>query len=195
MIVFDEAKHLYTDNGLDVPSVTKVLQDAGMIDFSNVPAHILEASSKFGTAVHKACELFDNDDLDESSLDVHIKPYLDAWFKFKKDTCFMVEAVEEIIYSKKFRFAGKLDRRGILEKRAVVDLKTGSTLLPSTAIQTGAYEGGYNEDKKRDEQIKRRFSVLLKPDGNYKIQEYKNKTDFSVFLSALTIYNWKRGNK
>ena len=89
---FSEEQHAYTLNSVVVPSVTKILQIVGISDFSKVPADILERARLFGTAVHKACELFDKGTLDERTLDTNLWPYLDAWFAFKKD--YQLEFIE-----------------------------------------------------------------------------------------------------
>ena len=42
---------------------------------------------------------------------------------------------------------------------------------------------------------RRRFGILLQPEGTFKITEYKDKNDWQVFLAALSIVNWKARNK
>lgn len=192
MIKFVSETHTYTLDGQSIPSVTKVLKEAGLIDFSKVNPDILERALNFGTAVHLACELYDTNDLNETTLDNNLRPYLDGWIKFLKDTGFKIESTEERVVSKKFWYAGTLDRRGTLSKRAVLDIKTGVDFGPATALQLAAYENGYNEDKPFKERIKERICVLLRNDGTYKMEVYKDKGDFSVFLSCLTLRNWRK---
>jgi len=49
------------------------------------------------------------------------------------------------------------------------------------------YQGAYEEMYKV--KIKRRLCVQLL-DGTYKMEEYKEKSDRTVFLSCLNLYNW-----
>ena len=196
--------------------------------------------------------------------------------------------IETVVYSKKYRVAGRLDRVGYLQDDlSVVDIKSGSSIAFTTCLQTAAYQNLFNEhagscefdeqthvykdkdgvvpsvttvindnsfvdktcipqqfiiaagnfgkavhlaceydDKhvldyskldnkispyvrawmrfkidchyedykpnKLKDKIKRRFAVLLKPDGTYKLEEYKNKADWQVFLACLTLYNFRR---
>ncbi len=196
MIQFDSKLHEYSKDGLKVPGVTKVLQAAGLIDFSKVPQDILTRALKFGTAVHKATELHDKGRLDPVSVDPAIEPYLNAWFKFLDDTGFIIDhaCIEEKVYSEKYRYAGKYDRVGILyDKRAVIDISTSVDFSDAKALQTAAYKEAYDEGKSIKEKIKQREIVLLKGDGTYALapEEFFQKSDFSVFLAALTLYNWK----
>jgi hypothetical protein len=116
-LTFEEENHLYKLNGTGLVSVTQVLQKAGIIDFSKVPPQILEAARKFGTAAHKACELFDKGTLDERSLDHNLWPYLDGWVAFKKEYNFEFLAIEQPIGSTIYRVAGTPDRIAKSDKR------------------------------------------------------------------------------
>lgn len=195
MVQFDCATHTYTENGVKIPSVTQILQGAGLIDFSKIPVERLEAALNFGMCVHKATELYDLNNLDETSLDPKIQPYLEAWIKFIKDTDFKIEAIEEKVYSKLYRYAGTLDRRGIILKRnSIVDIKTSVDFGPATKFQLVAYQFAYNEYVERYERVNDRYAALLKPDGTYKLEKYTDAMDFNMFLSCLSVHNWKARN-
>jgi len=191
-IIFKPETHEYFINGIKVPHPTGILENVGLTDFSKVPPARLEIARKFGTAVHKACELYDKGILDEAKLDPKLKPYLDAWKKFIGDTGFKNELIEEVIGSEKYMFAGTLDRRGILKgMRTIVEIKSTYDLdTKTTAIQTGAYIIAHNEMYKQ-QKATRRAGVLLKPDGNYKIEHFTKSNDMNVFLSCLSVANYK----
>lgn len=195
MITFNAEKHEYRLDGQPIPSVTRTLKEAGVAEFNCPNADVLDRALKFGRAVHLTCELFDRNDLNEEILDSNLKGYLDAWRKFLKDTDFKIEAIEERVVSKRLWYAGTLDRRGILNgKRAVIDIKTGVDFGPATALQLAAYQNAWNEGKPIKEKIKTREVVQLKADGTYALapDKFFAKSDFSVFLSALTIRNWRK---
>ena len=197
-ITFDSEKHIYYCEGLKVPGVTKVLQGAGLIDFSMVKPDILERAQNFGTAVHLATEFDDNGVLDMASLDDALLPYVEAWRKFKRDTGCKILSIEEVVYSAKYRYCGTLDRRMLIKERhTVVDPKSGVGFHPASAIQLEAYKEAWNEGKPVKDKIKDRLVVLLCGDGTYKlpVDDYYQKTDFSVFLAALTLRNWKVRHK
>ncbi len=193
MIKLNEETHEYTRSGLKVPGVTRVLQAAGIIDFSKIPPHMLAKAQKFGSAAHKATELHDLGTLDAATLDTALVPYLTAWKRFKADTGFVCENIEEKFYSKRYGYAGKLDRVGRMKKKTVVDIATSVDFSIAKALQTAAYQEAYNEYVPAKEKIKEREIVLLKGNGIYELapRDFFQDSDFSVFLAALKLYNWK----
>lgn len=191
-LLFDETTHTYTLGGFVLPSVTQILKDVGLSNYDFINPEILEAASKFGVAAHYACELEDRNELDLDSLDPALKPYLGAWVKFKEDTGFICQQIEARVYSEKYRYAGTLDRVGFLyERKSIVDIKTGTALPDWIALQTMGYQIAYNEKIKAKDKVKDRYAIQLLPNGDYKLKQYEDKSDLSVFLAALTLRNWK----
>ncbi len=196
MIKLNEKTHVYSENGLEVAGVTRVLQAAGLIDFSQIPPERLKNALKFGSAAHKATELHDKGILDPATLDSALEPYLDAWKRFLDDTGFIIEkdSIEQKVFSEKYHYAGKYDRIGELnKKRTVVDISTSVDFSDAKAIQTAAYQEAENESKPAMGKVKNREIVLLKSNGTYALapKDFFQKSDFSVFLACLTLYNWK----
>ena len=58
-IQFDEAAHVYTVAGVERPSVTQILKDAGLIDTT----WYTDEARQRGRAVHLAAQFLDEDDL------------------------------------------------------------------------------------------------------------------------------------
>src|SRR5690606_20318453 len=92
-LIFEPDNHEYRHRGVVVPSVTQIL--GSLVDMSAIPQDKLEYARARGQAVHLACELYDQDDLDMASLDEVIVPYLEAWIKFKKEAGFIVSSIEQ----------------------------------------------------------------------------------------------------
>ena len=190
---FDPVAHRYTFNGEVVPSVTQILQP--LMDFSMVPADVLKAKQELGTAAHLACELYDLDDLLEDSLDPAIVPYLEGWKKFRLETGFVPSMTEQRVYHPKLGYAGTFDSYGILNgKTVLLDRKTSSFVSEAVAgPQTAAYEQALLESPDYTGPKKmQRGAVQLKPDGTYKYHPYKGGSDWSVFVSLLTLHNWRK---
>jgi hypothetical protein len=186
-IEFKPETHEYFIDGFRYPSVTEILQIAN--NFSAVNKELLVRSQHFGTAVHKACELWDEKKLNEEILSPPIIPYLDAWKKFIEETGFTILASEYRIASM-YGYAGTLDRYGILDgKHVIIDIKTG---IPqrTTALQTAAYAQAIGEG---GGQIDGRYSIQLKP-LRYSLQAYTNDRDFFSFKSFLDVYKWRENN-
>jgi hypothetical protein len=189
---FDEASHTYRHQGVEVPSVTQVLRP--VMDLSHVPPEVLASASAFGLAVHKACELDDLDQLDEESLADELVPYLSAWRKFCRDYDAEWHGIEERVYHPQLRYAGTLDRRGLVRvdpsrayrNPAIVDIKSGTQLYPAVGPQLAAYHRALDESSVTT----KRLAVQLKPDGTYVAKWHDDATDFALFCSLLTLRNW-----
>lgn len=188
-LVFDEAEHKYTLNGIVVPSVTQVLQT--LHSFAGVPEHILKAAQERGTAVHLACQYWDEGDLDEDNLHPSLRGYLDAWRKFTDDKRPKWSMIEHKGYHP-LGFAGTCDRFGLIDDNEwSVDIKTSIQSHPVWGIQTAAYNNMYGKPNAR------RGTVRLRPDGTYKFDQWTDPSDWPTFVSLLTLNNWrnKHGNK
>lgn len=198
-LTFEEEAHEYRFNGERVPSVTQLLEP--LINYEGVPTGVLEYAANRGTAVHLATEFWDDGDLDEESIDPEILPYVQAWQRFRDESGFVVWRSEVRVYSQRHKFAGTFDCLGVLNGRlAIVEKKTTALLAPATAVQVSAYFRAYNEDKPRDEQAKRCYSVHLRRDGTYRLDEWDAETHWGMFLalrypehpdSAATLAAWK----
>lgn len=185
-LVFDEGTHTYHFNGRVVPGVTTILSP--LTNFAGVSAEVLSAASTFGTAVHKACELWDLGDLDEELLDAPLVPYLAGWKKFSAEHNVSWSGIEKRVFHKGLRYAGTLDRRGLVDGDvSFVDIKSSVGLYASVGPQLAAYVAA---DDPALTATAKRFAVQLKDDGDYVLKEYTNPGDFSVFASLLTLRNW-----
>jgi len=186
-LTFDEATHTYRFDGQLVPGVTSILKPLTNLDA--VPPAVLKAASDFGTAVHLACELDDRGELDEASLDDALRPYLDGWRRFCLDTSARWDNIEATFFHSKLRYAGTLDRFGLVDGApAVVDIKTTAQLYPSVGPQLAAYAQAKEDFS--GTKVAKRIAVQLKADGTYTAKEYTDPTDWPVFVSLLTLRNW-----
>lgn len=194
MLTFNADLHEYRWRGKVVPSVTQVLD--GLHSFAGVPWEVLEAARARGTAVHTACQFFDEDDLDEDRLavdDWDIWCYLQGWKAFVRDTEPNWSVIESPFYCPALGFAGTPDRIGEFTFRgqrmtgATLDIKSSASSHPTWGVQTAAYAhlaktGGGP-----------RFTVQLEPhpDGRYRLLEWKDPHDWPVFVSLMTLHNWR----
>lgn len=205
---FDPVRHAYTLNGLPVPSVTRVISPLN--EFSTfIREGTLAKAAERGTAVHFATEMHDQaflDDLngsepppaapellwrpeDETPV---VLPYMEAWRQFLADTAFEVHAIEERTFSGRHRYAGTIDRLGVLNgQRCVIDIKTSSAIGPQVGIQLAAYQGAANERRPMAERYRKRFACQLRRDGSYRLEEFRDSADWSVFLALLQLHNWR----
>lgn len=210
---FDEGSHKYFLGAKELPSVTTILRDEGLI-----PSYYRsdEFYRKRGRAVHRMLELttlnrFDKDNTAPSITRFHrgIVQYLEI----EKPKVLMTE---QIGYHRTGLFAGTVDqivmwRDGSL---AIVDAKSSDTAsqpVKGTAYQTAAYAliAGMMQFGKQEPFLSlppidimlpkvRRFGLMLWPDDGthdicYKLVPYTSENDYNVFRSALVLNHVKKG--
>lgn len=192
-IQFIEDSHRYYLGGLEVPNVTRILEPVSS-DYGSVPFDVLERKRVIGELTHKATALYDAGLLDEDSVDETIAPYVDAWKKFVAESGFVPLAIEEIVFSKKYFYTGRLDRVGWLHQDLegplfTVDIKCREACPPDAGPQTSAYTNAFNETA--EHKVTERRVVLLHDDGKYKCvtPPDSHNNDLAVFLACLTVYN------
>lgn len=187
-IEFDEQTHIYKLNGKIIPSVTQILSN--LSNFSFVSPEVLARKADIGCKVHKACEWWDKNELDEETLHPIISGYLSGWKKFKKDTRYIPMIWEVLAASEKYLFGGRIDSVGVIDdKQTLVDIKTGIK-TKSHSLQTAAYQILWEEEVKG--RIRQRLCVYLKKDGNYSIEPHSDKIDKYKFLEELRRYKNER---
>ena len=194
---FRKDDHVYLLDGHVIPHVTQVTDT--LCSYAGVPWAVLERKREIGEAVHYATELDDAGDLDDASLPEEIRGYVEGWRRFKRETRFTACIAEMRVHSARYRFAGTLDRIGYFErlkrvKRSsfcLLDLKTTYDILPAVGPQVSAYAQAWNESVPASSRVDKRFAVQLLPAGTYKLHECADASDWSVFLSALCLLQWK----
>jgi hypothetical protein len=185
--------HEYRVDGIIKPSVTQIITGMGMVDFGAVPKHHLIEGRNRGREVHSIAESFDKGKLVIESIDPRLVGYFKGWLKFCKDYKPEWLEIEKMYYCKTWDYCMTLDRVGTIGgKTILLDLKTSEMKVPSHSIQTALYQIGYEESGKK---IQGRWVLHLSNDGEYKVEEHKEQSDFSYAVSAVMTYRWKIQNK
>ena len=197
-LVFHAADHVYELDGVAVPSVTGVLQRAGLIDFSHIPPSILGAALERGTAVHQAIHFYNERDLDVAGFARDFPEYagyLHAWEAFVAVRRFVPVLNERRVASRRHLVAGTLDCLGILDGGAVlIDFKTGHPKDVAADLQTAAYHALAAEWADDDDDLGRfvaahpvirRYAVQLRKDATFRVEAYASPTDYRDFLTLV----------
>lgn len=188
-LTFEESGHIYRVDGIVVPSVTQVLADVGIIDYSRIPAEDRERYLQRGKDVHIATHYDDEGDLDEAAFNEDLRGYLEAWRRFRAETGFVPELIEYRGFHSVYRYAGTLDRTGDWRGRKILlDMKTGNAAA-FVELQLAAYAAFFKSPA-----AFHRIGVEVHDDGTYRIQEFPCKdfwADFQVFVAALVVHGWK----
>jgi hypothetical protein len=186
-LLFNEASHTYTADGVVIPSVTQIL--APLNDLSFIKPDVLQYKRELGTAVHKATELYDQGELDEATVPAVVQPYLNGWIRLRAELSFEILGMEERVFHPAHRYAGTYDRLVLLDgKRCIWDLKTGG-MFPSYGPQTAAYKNAV--EKASGKRVEARFTVELRDDGTYRLHEMTDPEDWPVFLGCLALHRFK----
>ena len=182
MLEYNDELHEYYLEGKQLPSVTTLLKDCGIID----TAFYTGTGADNGTRRHYLTELYDKDTLDWGTVAEEDLPYLNAWIQAKEDLNMEIQGIEQRMYHPLLMFAGCLDRLATIGgKPTVIDIKTGQKakwhelqliLYGLMAIHT---------DKKPS-----LMTVYLKKTGKYTVQEYDYSNE-RFALSAVRISQWK----
>jgi hypothetical protein len=187
---FDKSLHEYTLNGKRVPSVTQVL--GSLESLEGIPSGVLEHARQRGQRVHEAMALLVRDDLDWSSLDPELVPYVMGGKRFLDESGAVVIASELRMACSKIRCAGTLDL--LIEWKnaeGIVDFKATAAVPRTVGPQTAAYDRLYQS--MFGGRARKRYCVQLKP-GDYSVHALTDPTDWSVFQSALNIHHWRQKN-
>lgn len=189
LLTFDAERHEYRLLGGVVPSVTQILSP--LVDLSGIAKSVLEAKRQLGQDVHFACELLDEDDLDESSLTEEVEPYVRAYRKFKADTGTLVLLNEHQVGEPTLMYAGTLDRVLLLNgQRWLVDLKTCISTPLAVGPQTAAYLRALG-----DSTVTHRGALRLRPDGTYRLDPLTGADDWACFMACLTLHRFKESHQ
>jgi len=189
----------YVLNGAPLPSVTEVLDLAGLVDLTSIPFDVLEFARQRGSAVHDWIELLTltPDAIRGTEPPEFIAPYIAAWEKWRVESGFEIERAEECVVHSIYRYAGTYDVLGRINGcRALADYKARYGLTPEIAPQTAAYVDALRDMGQLDtgEPVKR-FALLLRNDGSYRFKEYASRNDINTFRACVAVAHWKLSNR
>lgn len=145
-----------------------------------------------GRIIHKAIEYYNQDELDESTIDDRIRPYFNARIKFGQDTGFKPIYIEKKLYHPKYFYAGRIDEIGILnDSLAIIDDKSGQKNRIDELQEVAYWELATSNEIK----VKKLFDLYLMANGNYHLEPVKSPklSLLPVFLAAFKCVQWKEG--
>jgi hypothetical protein len=179
--------HRYQLDGHPIPGVTEIISDVLGPEYQAYDAHIVRAAQR-GTAVHLACQLDDEGDLEETSVDPVVLPYLSAWRAFRAESGWVTESAEIQIANPVHWYAGTIDRIGRRNgKRTILDIKTSALASPRWRIQLAAYTG------LRSDLIEcERLVVQIADNGRYTLIPYTERADWQDWLAIRRVYQLRR---
>ncbi|MCA3109863.1 MAG: hypothetical protein ING91_19330 [Rhodocyclaceae bacterium] len=184
-LTFDAPTHTYRWNGVAVPSVTTIIKPIAP-SYNFVTPEQLERARQEGVAIHRMVELECKRDLDESGLPDWLAPYLKAWRDFVAETGFECVLSEHRGYHKDLRYAGTLDLRGYNRKGSpwLIDIKRSFLAGRAIGVQLAAYAAFDKQERPK------RFGLRLLNNGDYRLREFADPSDWSTFVACLTLHRF-----
>lgn len=202
VLAFEPADHSYWVDGVLRPSVTQLLEDAGLTpDYSLVPAATLQHARERGIHIDACCDLVDADDLDWRSVHPEAVPYVEAWMAFREYEGFTPLASQVMLYHPTYGYAGTTDVVGVLPgaRPAIVERKATAKMAATYALQTAGYAqegmwyappgGGVLAPVPWERPV--RLGVHLKRDGRYALVPYDDPEDLAAFLGVIALGRWR----
>lgn len=127
-VLFDEAAHRYTMDGVELPSVTHVCRFLFTDIAAKAAPWLRDIAADRGSRIHAYTVMLDYGEEPEE-IDPDCVGYLDAYRRFLKDYNPTWLGIETVMGSKTMGYAGTCDRYGIIDQRkAIVDIKSGSSI-------------------------------------------------------------------
>jgi hypothetical protein len=205
VLSFDSDAHVYRVDGVAVPSVTELLEAAGISpDYTKVNPTVLQHARRRGIHVDLCCDLDDADDLDWSSVDPEAVGYVQAWQAFKADYDYRPVASQVLLYHPAYAYAGTADSVGELQGYpTVVERKATARMAASYALQTAGYacDGLHNAPPGggRLEPVTwgqpARLGVHLQRTGRYDLVPYDDPADLSAWLGVVALARWRQATR
>lgn len=192
---FEETRHIYTLDGVEIPSVSSVMKPLSNSVYGEVDKAVLGMAASRGTAVHQAIENF----LEYGIEDIpgSYSGYLEAFVKFWNDKKPTLIAVELRTYHKYLKYAGTADLLLLIDDELwLVDNKTSSRVEKMlTRVQLEAYKKALATHGIR---VQRKAILHLKKNGKYSFVEHEanDQKAWDVFTGLKAVYDYiKLGGK
>jgi len=200
VLTFEPRGHEYRVNGERKPSVTELLEGAGLtVDYRAVPAHVLLKARERGLHVDACCDLYDEGDLDWRTVHPEAANYVRAWATFCRAEGYQPAASQVQLYHPEHDYCGTGDTVGTVGRQWVmIDRKATVKVAASYGCQLAGYTMPGMECAEHGGELApvpwprpARAVVQLRPDASYRVVPYDAPDDVAAFLGALELYKWR----
>lgn len=188
-LVFDETPHIYLLDGIQIPSVSNVMEPLNKAKYDGISEKVLERAADKGTAVHNCIENFLKFDIVD--IPSEHRGYMDAFLDWWNLMNPSVVGSEIRVYHRILRYAGTCDLLCYIgDELNLIDFKSTYSVSEMTCgVQLEAYaqalaSHGIKVDRKR--------ILHLKRDGNHKVFDFhaNDASRWRVFGACKTVYDY-----
>lgn len=192
-LTFEERRHVYKLNGVEIPSVTTIMEPLSDQVYATVNDAVLRKAGDRGTAVHNAIENYIKFGIEDIAPEY--AGYFDGFLRWYKDHKVVPYGTEVRLYHKGLLYAGTSDLlAGVDDEDTLVDFKTTSSMSEMLCgVQLEAYKRAY-ESHDGAGRLAKKAILHLSKDGKYEMYHFKpNDTEcWKVFTALLTVRNYKQ---
>jgi len=184
--VFDPVEHKYHVDGVEYPSITTLLKP--LAGYDNIPEFVLQRAGAFGTAVHKAVELWlCGGDKPEMTEDVELcfSGFPRFWAEHP-EWHDVPRIVEQPMYHPKLKYAGTADL--ILVDVATIEIKSRLFKKATDPLQLVAQENLSQANNPVTKQLPR-YVLELHKNGTHSLINATDKQAWSKFRYLLD-HHW-----
>lgn len=191
---FDDDKHIYKLNGIEIPSVTTIMKPLSNAEYNGISENTLRKAAEKGTAVHNAAEMWAKFKIED--IEPEYRGYFDAFLEWWNINDPKVVGSEVRLYHKIMRYAGTADLIAWIDgKLTLIDYKTTSKLIEmNCGVQLEAYakalaSHGIN--------IQQKMILHLKRDGKFAEMKFQasDPRRWTVFGALKTVYDYIESSK
>lgn len=186
---FDEKSHIYRLDGVEIPSVSRVMEPLKASSYAGISEKTLARAADKGSSVHNSIEnwlKFGIDDIPEEH-----RPYFEGFLEWWDEYQPEVVASEVKTYHKLMRYGGTIDLLAYIGgKLTLIDFKTTYRLLEkSCGVQLEAYAQALVS---HGIVVEEKHILHLKKDGKWAYPEFpaKDPVRWRVFSALKCVYDY-----
>lgn len=207
---YDKVKHEYWLGDQQLPYWSEISRNQS--NLLQIPKNVLQEDERWiggilpmirrikdkaawGRSIHDYTEAFDRGTLDLSAImpapegEPDILRVVEGWEKVCTDNMYVFSAVELPLFSRKYRYAGCIDR---ISGNTVIDLKS-SKPKPLVGVQLACYGQLAIEEGLVDPNEIKLVSWHTTEQGQWSMRTWDFKSNFNLFMCMLTLHNAKIG--
>lgn len=199
-LTFDEDSHIYCLDGIQIPSVSRVMEPLKDSTYGGISERTLRKAAEKGSSVHDSIENFIKFQIQD--VNPEHRSYFKAFMEWWEENQPIVVGSEIRIYHKVLRYGGTLDLLCYLQDKAtqelkltLIDFKTTYALQDMTCgVQLEAYERALAS---HGVQVQEKMILHLKRDGKHKEKRYpaNDSVRWRVFGSLKCVYDYTESYK
>ena len=190
-IEFQESEHIYSKNGIVLPSVTQIMQPLYEQVYGKAYSGASDNGKSKGKEIHRAID--DYCEFGMIDISEEYKPYLENFIRYIDEHQYEVVASEVMLWHPVYGYAGKIDIivRNPKGEFVLIDNKTGDLQPKLHAVQLQAYTDMWSANKMPEIAFKVALGLSDKGYKEHRYDKYDTKAK-SVFDACYKIYKYRK---